>query len=335
MESGLFMGCDIAQDSFTFCLRSSSSILLEGEVKNSTKAIRKELRKFEKEHHLDLSQILFCVEDTGVYGALLLRALSAESLNVCIVSARSIQMSLGLQRGKSDKVDAQRIAEYAFRFKDRLKPWRPRREQLERLRLLIRNRERLVNARKDLSRYLKDSKRFDTKEMYAVVLKGSKRTLQALQKDIKMADQDIKALISSDENLERLSRLVTSVDGIGMVTCSSILVKTNEFEDITDPKKFACTAGIAPFEHTSGSSVRGKTRVSKHAHKDLKALLHMCAIGCIRHEGELKKYYTRKVAEGKNKMLVINAIRNKLIHRVFAVVRDNTMYQKNYRYKVA
>lgn len=335
METGLFMGCDIAQDSFTFCLRSSSSILLEGEVKNSTKAIRKELRKFEKEHHLDLSQILFCVEDTGVYGALLLRALSAESLNVCIVSARSIQMSLGLQRGKSDKVDAQRIAEYAFRFKDRLKPWRPRREQLERLRLLIRNRERLVNARKDLSRYLKDSKRFDTKEMYAVVLKGSKRTLQALQKDIKMADQDIKALISSDENLERLSRLVTSVDGIGMVTCSSILVKTNEFEDITDPKKFACTAGIAPFEHTSGSSVRGKTRVSKHAHKDLKALLHMCAIGCIRHEGELKKYYTRKVEEGKNKMLVINAIRNKLIHRVFAVVRDNTMYQKNYRYKVA
>ena len=91
---------------------------------------------------------------------------------------------------------------------------------------------------------------------------------------------------------------------------------------------------MVPFEHSSGKSVRGKSRVSHFAHKDLKTLLHMCAVGCISRKGELRDYYERKLAQGKNKMSVLNAIRNKIVHRIFAVVRDNTMYQKNYQYSL-
>ena len=142
-------------------------------------------------------------------------------------------------------------------------------------------------------------------------------------------------MIKSDEILKRLSDLVTSVDSIGMVTCAAILVKTNEFQDFREAKKFACTSGLAPFEHSSGKSVRGKTRVSHRAHKDLKTLLHMCALGAIGRKGELHDFYERKVSQGKNKMSVINAVRNKLIHRIFAVVRDGVMYQKHYQYNLA
>lgn len=334
MEFKHFMGCDISQDNFNYCLLTKSGMLLQGCIDNSMRAIKGWLVELSKKHELDLQEILFCMEHTGIYGTLLLRALTDKSLVVCVESAMNIKLSLGLQRGKNDKVDAQRIAEYAMRNVDRLRQWRPKRQVLQRLQLLIRLRERLINARKDISRYNQDAKRFLERDEYMLVLKGSQVTLKALEKDIDAADKNIEQLIMNDENLKKLSRLIRSVDGIGMVTCSAVLVRTNEFKDITEAKKFACTAGVAPFEHTSGKSIRGRTRVSHSAHKDLKALLHMCAIGSISRKGVLQDYYQRKVAQGKNKMSVINAVRNKLIHRIFAVVRDNTMYEKNYQYNL-
>lgn len=335
MESELFMGCDISQDTFNYCLRNKSGIILQGQVTNTVKSIRSWLIELKKKHQLNLTQILFCMEHTGVYGLLLMRTLNDQSLVVCLESAMNIKLSLGLQRGKNDKVDAQRIAEYALRYSDRLKQWSPKRKVIDHLQLLIRLRERLIKARQEISRFNQDAKRFMSKEEYQLVIKGSAVTLKAIEKDIDKADKNIEELIMNDENLKKLSCYIKSVDGIGMVTCSAILVRTNEFIDFKEAKKFACTAGIAPFEHTSGSSIKGKTRVSHSAHKELKTLIHMCAVGSISRKGEMLDYYKRKIAQGKSKMSVINAIRNKLIHRVFAVVRDEVMYQKNYRYKLA
>ncbi len=332
MEFKLFMGCDISQDSFHYCLRNSTEILLQGQIVNSKKPIRSWLKGLQKIHQLDLSKIHFCLEHTGVYSAILLRELSEKSLLICLESAMNIKLSLGLTRGKNDKVDAQRIAEYALRNADRLSQWKPKRRVIEQLQLLIRMRERLIKARTELSRFNQDSKRFLLAEDTKLILGGTKRALDGIAKDIQKADDSIESVIRSDENLSRLNTLITSINGVGLITSSAIIVRTNEFKDITEAKKFACTAGVAPFEHTSGKSVRGKTRVSHFAHKDLKTLLHMCAVGCISRKGELRDYYDRKTAQGKNKMSVLNAIRNKIVHRVFAVVRDNTMYQKDYQY---
>jgi transposase len=85
-----------------------------------------------------------------------------------------------------------------------------------------------------------------------------------------------------------------------------------------------CHAGVAPFEYRSGSSVRGKTRVSQHARLRLKSVFHLGAMSVIQMNGELRDYYRRKVGEGKNKMLVLNAVRNKLIHSVCSVVHRQT-----------
>jgi len=332
METQLFMGCDISQDSFHFCLRGSRGILLQGQITNSTKPIRSWLKELQKAHQLDLSQILFCLEHTGVYSAILLRELTARSLIICLENAMNIKLSLGLTRGKNDKVDAQRISEYAQRNADRLPQWKPKRRVIERLQLLIRMRERLIKARTELSRFNQDSKRFLLAEDTKMILAGTKRALEGIAKDIQKAEDLIESIIRSDENLSRLNKLITSINGVGLITSSTVIVRTNEFIDITKPKKFACTAGVAPFEHSSGKSVRGKSRVSHSAHKDVKTLLHMCAVGCISRKGELRDYYDRKITQGKNKMSVLNAIRNKLVHRVFAVVRDNVMYQKDYQY---
>lgn len=335
METKLFVGCDISQDYFNYCLRNKQQILLEGKVQNTATAIRSWLKELKEQHGIELESVLFCMEHTGIYNTILLRVLSNRSLTVSVVSAMDIKYSIGRQRGKNDKVDAQRIAAYACDKADSLRLWKPKRGVLIRLQLLCRLRDRLIKARKEISRYNQDAKRFHLKGEYQEVLNGCKQTLMAIEKDIDQVNQKIEKLMMADENLHRLCRLITSVDGIGLVTCSAILVRTNEFEDINEAKKFACTAGIAPFEHTSGSSIRGKTRVSHKAHKDLKVLFHMCAVGAISRKGELRDYYLRKVAEGKNKMSVINAVRNKLVARIFAVVRDNVMYQKNYKYQLS
>lgn len=334
MEFELFMGCDISQDTFNYCLRNKAENVMEGQIENSAKAIKAWLSQLKKTPRVDLSKIIFCMEHTGVYGAILQRELVKQSLTIFVVSARDIKLSIGFQRGKNDKVDAKRIAYYAMAKADQLRPWKPKRPVLNQLQVLIRLRDRLINARKEISSCNNDAKRFLTKEEHLLLIKNNTDALNGIEKSIDKADKNIQGLIMNDENLKHLCQLITSVDGVGMVTCSVILVKTNEFRDFTEAKKFACTAGIAPFEHTSGTSVKGRTRVSHSAHKDMKTLLHMCAVGSISRKGYLRDYYQRKVAEGKNKMSALNAVRNKLIHIIFAVVRDNTMYQKNYQYNL-
>lgn len=328
------MGCDIAQDTFAFCLRNQAHIILEGEVPNSKTSIQKWLSALKRNHGVDLTSVIFCLEHTGIYGMILMRTLHERSLMVCVEGAGNIKLSLGLQRGKNDKVDAQRIAEYAMRYTDRLKQWKPKRDVLEKLQILSGLRSRLIKARNVLTSHTEEVKSFMGKENYMLLKKGSQEPLRSIDKSIKNVDQKIASIIKSDEHLSQLSSLITSVDNVGMVTCAAILIRTNEFEDIKEAKKFACTAGIVPFEHSSGKSVRGKSRVSHRAHKDLKTLLHMCAVSAISREGELREYYLRKVAQGKNKMLALNAVRNKLVHRIFAVVRDGVMYQKNYQYNL-
>ena len=109
-----------------------------------------------------------------------------------------------------------------------------------------------------------------------------------------------------------------------------MIINTNEFKNITDPRKYACYCGIAPFEQSSGSSLF-KSRVSHLANKNAKKAIHLGAMSVVTCSGELKEYYYRKIAEGKPKMAVLNAVRNKIIHRVFACVRRMEPYKIDYK----
>ena len=130
--------------------------------------------------------------------------------------------------------------------------------------------------------------------------------------------------------LKKLFSLVSSVIGIGFVTAVNMIIHTNEFKIMKDAKKLACYCGVAPFESSSGSSIKKKTKVSHMANKRLKTNLHMAALSSIRHDEGMKNYYERKVAEGKPKLMVLNAVRNKLISRVIAVVKRETAYTEIY-----
>ncbi|RYE40450.1 MAG: IS110 family transposase, partial [Sphingobacteriales bacterium] len=136
--------------------------------------------------------------------------------------------------------------------------------------------------------------------------------------------------VRSDERLYQLFQWLTSVEGVGKVLALEMILATNEFISFTSPKKFACHCGVAPFKYVSGTSLNSKARVSKKANARMKRLLHMAAIASVRiKQGELKAYYERRVKEGKNKMSVLNVIRNKIIRRAFACVREQRAYQKS------
>jgi transposase len=107
-----------------------------------------------------------------------------------------------------------------------------------------------------------------------------------------------------------------------------MIAYTENLQKFSNSRQFSCYAGVAPFEHSSGTSIRGKSRVSHYANKKAKRLLNLAASVAIQHNQELKQYYQRRVGEGKSKMSTLNIVRNKLIDRMFVVVKRQPPYQE-------
>ena len=248
-----------------------------------------------------------------------------------------IKMSSGAHRGKNDKADARKIAIYAERFHDRVKPYSIPQKALESLKQLVHERDLHMGDKKKYTVLLEEQKEYMNRADYKVKSERLKKIIKELSDSIKEIEEQIKVLINSNEMLYRQNKLLQSIDGIGERVAVKMIVETGAFTEFTNPRKFCCHAGVAPFEYTSGSSIRSKNRVSNRADKSIKALLHMAALFAViqMKQGELHDYYIRKVSEGKNKMLVLNAVRAKLVLRMFAVIKRDAMYEKNYASCVA
>jgi transposase len=283
---------------------------------------------------VDVSQSLFCMESTGVYCHTLLACLSAYGYDTWVENALRIKSSSGILRGKTDKQDSLMIANYARRNYEEVRLYSPTRVKLERMKVMMKLRESLIKHRNGLLRPLKEQ------EDMGVPLAGEykslmKNTIAGFEKDIAKIEARIGDIIATDEHFKELHDLITSVVGVGTRTAVAMIVYTNEFENFTDARQLACYCGVVPFAKESGSSVRGRTKVSKMCNHTLKSLLHLSALSAVRYDPELKAYYEKKKAEGKNPMLVLNAVRNKLVHRIFAVVRRKKPFEKYDYFKAA
>ena len=255
------------------------------------------------------------------------------------MAGKQIRYSMGVQRGKTDALDALNIARYACKNERTSRLWKPQSELLTQLKALTALRNRLISVQNQLRLPLKEAQDFSSKPLSKTLQKASAASLKALEKDLLQVNKQIDTLIKTDEELNRLFNLLTSIAGIGAVTATQFILTTQAFSDGKNAKQFVPAgnrsyAGVAPFPYQSGSSVRGRTKVSPMADKQMKTLLHLAAMGAIRSKGELQDYYQRKVKEGKNKMSVLNAVRNKLVLRVFAIVSKNQKYDQNYHYSL-
>jgi len=333
METAYFLGIDISKKTIDTALTVNGVDFHSVRLDNDQKTIDSFFKELKRQ--ISFSKLIVCMEHTGIYCHPLLSILVKYKITVCVEPALQIKQSQGMTRGKNDKVDAQRIALYALRNKERLSFWKPQRQSIQQLKALLVTRDRLVKMRMQLQVPLAEATEFIDQPILQSMVKHCSGSIKALDKDIERIETAIDQLVKSDAQLSEQCSLATSVPGIGKITALNMIISTGEFTRIKEAKKFACYAGVAPFEHSSGTSFRGKTRVSKMANMTLKRLLHLAAMSAIQCCDELKAFYNRKVEAGKNKMSVINAVRNKLITRVFACITHNRKYQKIYQHQLA
>jgi len=333
MNYKYFVGIDVSKKTLDYSILSEGKEILHTQLTNSIEGLEQFLKKLSvicKNDNFD--DVLFCMEHTGIYCEHIFTLLEMYDINLWVESSLRIKKTMGMTRGKNDQIDAKRIALFSYRFQDKIRLWIPERSIIRRLKHLLTFRTRTVETIKLLKAPLKELKDFLSDEEYIKLSNLHLNTLSALEVDLKGINKEIDTLIKEDIRLSYLFSIVSSVKNIGTMSAVVIIATTNEFLSINEGKKYACYAGVVPFQHQSGSSIRGRTRVSHIANKTVKTMLHMAALSSISRPGEFKDYYDRKVEEGKNKMSTINAIRNKLVLRVFACVRDGKLYDSNYKY---
>ena len=186
----------------------------------------------------------------------------------------------------------------------------------------------MVDTKKRLATPIKEFEDVGNLAMAKLLTKTIRSSLAAIDKDLKNIETKIIDIINEDDNLKLLFKLITSVVGIGFVTAINLIVHTNGFTMLKDTRKLACYCGVAPFEYSSGSSIRGRTKVHYMANKKLKCNLHMASLTAVKLDADLKAYYERKIGEGKSKLSVLNAVKNKLLARIIAVVNKQELYVK-------
>jgi len=323
-----FLGIDVSKEYFdaVIFINRQKEKSLYAQFENSKKGL-KQLQKWLKVNKALGTDTLVCIEHTGIYGKTIIENLILFGYSVWVEMSLKIIRSIGVQRGKNDKVDAERLAYYAMKNADEAVIYKAPKKSVESIRKLLSLRDKLISTKTSLKKNIAELKIFD-KELAKLSETSLKNTLKGIKNDIEIIENKIDNLVKNDDNLQKIFKQATSVPGIGKITALFLICFTNEFTMYYNARQLACYCGVVPFEYTSGKSVRTKPKVHYMANKQLKKQLHLCALSAATYDPEMKQYFQRKVEEGKNKMLVINNVRNKLIHRICACIRDNREFEK-------
>ena len=332
MEASHYIGIDISKGRLDWHLIDAGNTeLATGQAANTPKGINKMIGQW-KRAKTALEELIVCFEHTGPYGLLLATLLEQSAICYVMVSAAQVQLSLGIRRGKSDPIDALRLAEYLWRFRDRLSPSRLPSKALLELRSWLIWREKLVKMRTALANGIKAN----TLTSQVADLSEINNQMQAQHDQLtillKQVDRTINGLLRRYNTTEGQYDLLVSIPGIGPIIAGWLLVYTEGFTRFANGRQLACFAGSAPFPKQSGQH-KSPDRVSRWRCQRLKSLLGNGVHSAIQYDPELRAYYKRKCAEGKHPQSVRNAVICKLLYRVFAVIDRGTPYVKIHQHE--
>lgn len=316
----IIIGIDISSKTLDICLQKDGKPEFFT-IANDVKAINGFFKKLSRE------EVVVAMENTGRYNWQLYEVLPRYNFAVYVISALHLKKSMGLIRGKNDKVDAERICKFIQKNQDECTLWKPTPDNIQKMKVLLAERNARIKMKRQLVNQKTDYKLMDKIGLGKQLDKLNQALIKSLQDQVQKLEAEIEKIVQSDGSLKEQAKQIRSVPGVGPVTSWTIIAKTEGFTTITEPRKMACYCGIVPFEHQSGTSIRRQPRVSTYADKSMKSILHLAAMSAIRFDNKLRTYYQRKVAEGKNKMSVLNAVRNKIVHIVFALIKNQATYQ--------
>lgn len=318
------VGIDVSKDTLDYCILEMDThlVLDRGVLANESKAILKWLKKIKS------SEVIVALEHTGHYGALLSWLLSEQGLDYYMINPLDLKRSLGLQRGKTDAIDAYRIANYAVTQNYRLEFFKLPTLTLRKLKALMTARDRFVKISVQHQNSVKGliilSQTLDLKD----VIKEHKKQIKSMKGLIIKVEKQIRDLIMKDDSLKKAYTKIITIVGVGQITAVKCIIETNNFTSFTNARKFSCHCGLAPFPYQSGSSVKGKTKTHPYRNKNLKGTLFKAAGSAIQHDPQLRLYYHRKLKEGKHKLSALNAVANKIVLRIFAVANREEPFVK-------
>lgn len=327
-----FIGIDFAKTKFDVVVLSCDDLLSKGEhsqfcnTKDGVKQFEKWLRQMYGTSVITDSVI--CGENTGVYSLLAAKILSKDGYTVCLESALRIKRSLGISRGKNDKKDARDIAEYAARHHDKLVVYQAPSQTTEALKTLFTQRRLMVKQKSDLQRRNKElTALYKDNPLLKKMLDSDKRIINVIDKEIEKIEAQMKSIIGSDPEVNKVYTILTSMKGIALVNAVALIVYTHNFKRFDyDARRICSYWGIAPFANQSGTSINGKPHVSHFADHYLKSLLSQAVLCAIRYCPDIRKYAQRLMEKGKHISIVHNNCKNKMIHILVAMVKNGTYY---------
>lgn len=321
-----FIGIDLGKTSFDASILSNEEQeIAHKQFKNTEEGVAK-MMAWLTSHKVDICKTLFCAENMGKYTSVLALFAVENKLNLSLACPLDIKHSTGLTRGKNDRIDALRIAQYAQRKWRTLKPYTLPEATLVKLRNWLNLRNVLIKSKVALENQLLTF--MSDVVIDKDIISYSESEIANCKQKISELEKKIESVIDENQQVKRNYTLLKSVIGIGMINAALLLCTTNNFTRFETPRQYASYCGVAPFEHSSGTSVRGKTRTSRIANMEVKTHLTNAAVSAMSADPQLRQYCQRKLAEGKHKASVINAVRFKLIARCFAVVRRQIPFVK-------
>ncbi len=324
MNKNWFIGIDVSKKTL------DASIFVAGEVINrfphtqarNDKEGFKELLKWLKERGVRLQDALIGLEFTGYYSDALEQFLTKKNLCYTMLPTTVVKHYQRGTREKNDKVDSAKIADYLFRFqgteciKQRVLPSKAMQE----LKALKSERKFYVRHRTDCENRQKVAKSKDEQ-------KNLQKLIDLYNKEIELIEQKMAEVVTSDEEIYLTYMRLLTIPGVGPVNAINTIANTQNFTAFETARQYARYVGVAPSEHSSGTSVRWRSRPSPHSDLQAKADLSMAAMRAVEFSIEMNIYYERKLGNRPDdkdvKRKALNAVKFKLIRQMFSVAKQH------------
>lgn len=319
MEQGV-LGIDVAKDTLDVAL-SDGHRLQHGQFANTEKGHMR-LEYWLRDR--SATSIHVCMEATGQYGDKVAEHLHSQGFPVSVVNPARIKhyANSKLRRNKTDKADAELIAEYCLREKPAL--WTPPPASFKELQALVRHLEDLQGLKRQ------EENRLQSGVRSSFVLESLTTVCDSLDEQIKKTKKAIQDHINQHCELKRMQDLLITIPGIGKLTASKLLGEIRSIVDFRNARQLAAYAGLTPQNFLSGTSVHKKTRLSKTGNSNLRKTLYMPAVVAKRCNPIIRSFCERLSQNGLKPMEVIGAAMRKLLHLVFGVLKTGRPFDPNY-----
>jgi transposase len=333
MDIFFVLGVVVSKNKLDYCLMSNDKVLKQGTTVNETSAIRLTLTSFLREFKLSNDQILICAEHSGQYNYPLIYCCECDRYKLWLENPNQIKIYCsGLQQGKNYRLSPKQIAVYCFRNEDKIKLRRQPVSEVEHLKQLHNELEMLEVDSAKLHSQLIDQKNYMSEEVFNINATRLINLLRGLEDAIATIKSEIKCIFADNSFLSEQLELLTSIENVGTELALKMIVETDAFTRFENCRQFCSHAGIAPLNKVLKINEHSTHTINPKSDKGIKTILNQAALSIVKkNDSELKNYYIRKLKEGKDEKIVLNAIRVKLVARMFAVIKNNQRYLPVFR----